>query len=111
MGGGGRGAGGGCSARCRPGPRPRSPAAAGTSGLPFRRFLPAAAAGAFCWSLVHIGIGAALGEAAKRIEGALNTGGLVVVGVLAAVAVFFLLRLKKRKTLAAAEPEPERAAG
>jgi membrane protein DedA with SNARE-associated domain len=71
--------------------------AAGTSGLPFRRFLPAAAAGASCWSLAHISIGAALGEAAKRIEGVLNTGGLIVVGVLAAVGVFFLLRLKKRK--------------
>jgi membrane-associated protein len=95
-------------ARFLPVIRTLTPAAAGTSGLPFRKFLPAAAAGAFCWSLVHISIGAALGEAAKRIEGALNTGGLIVVGVLAAAAVFFLLRLKKRKALAAPEREPER---
>jgi membrane-associated protein len=88
--------------------RTLTPAAAGTSGLPFRRFLAAAAAGAFCWSLAHISIGAALGEAAKRIEGVLNTGGLIVVGVLAAVGVFFLLRLKKRKALATSEREAER---
>ena len=95
-------------ARFLPVIRTLTPAAAGTAGLPFRKFLPAAAAGAFCWSLVHIGIGAALGEAAKRIEGALNTGGLIVVGLLAAAGVFFLLRLKKRKALATPEREPER---
>src|SRR4051812_6307641 len=94
-------------ARFLPVIRTLTPAAAGTSGLPFRRFLPAAAAGAFCWSLIHISIGAALGEAAKRIEGALNTGGLIVVGVLAAVAGFFFLRPEKRK----APPGPQRAPG
>ena len=49
-----------------------------------------------------------MGEAAETIEGTLNTGGLIVVGVLAAVAVFFLLRLKKRKVSAASDREPER---
>src|SRR3954453_4201144 len=93
-------------ARFLPVIRALPPAAAGTSGLPFRRFLPAAAAGAFCWSLIHISIGAALGEAAKRIEGIMSTGGLIVVAVVAAIGVFFLPRWKKRKALSvAAEPQ------
>ncbi|MFE6614964.1 DedA family protein [Amycolatopsis sp. NPDC057786] len=86
-------------ARFLPVIRTLTPAASGTSGLPFRKFLPAAAAGAACWSAIHIGIGAALGEAAKKVEGVLNTGGLVIVGVLVGVAVFFLLRYKKKRAL------------
>ncbi|GAA3856549.1 DedA family protein [Amycolatopsis tucumanensis] len=82
-------------ARFLPVIRTLTPAAAGTSGLEFRKFLPAATAGAISWSLLHISLGAALGEAAKRIESLISTGGLIVVGVLAAVAVFFLLRWKK----------------
>ncbi|WP_442861002.1 DedA family protein [Amycolatopsis sp. CA-230715] len=88
-------------ARFLPVVRTLTPAAAGTSGLPYRKFLPAVAAGAMCWSALHIGIGAALGEAAKKIEGAMSTGGLIVVGVLAVVGVFFLLRWKKKKALGA----------
>ncbi|MEV5297098.1 DedA family protein [Amycolatopsis methanolica] len=84
-------------ARFLPVIRTLTPAAAGTSGLEFRKFLPAAAAGAISWSLLHISLGAAMGEAAKRIEGVLNTGGLIVVGVLVAVGLFFLLRWKKKK--------------
>jgi membrane-associated protein len=82
------------------------PAAAGASQLPFRKFLPATALGALCWSLVHISLGAALGEAAKQVEGALNTGFLVVAAVIVGVLLFFLLRLKKRKALGEPEPEP-----
>ncbi|MFD6073573.1 DedA family protein [Amycolatopsis lurida] len=92
-------------ARFLPVIRTLTPAASGTSGLPFRKFLPAAAAGAACWSAVHIGIGAALGEAAKKVEGALNTGGLIIVGVLVGVAVYFLLRYKKKKALAVTAEE------
>ncbi|GAB3567259.1 DedA family protein [Amycolatopsis endophytica] len=86
-------------ARFLPVIRTLTPAAAGTSGLEFRKFLPAAAAGAISWSLLHISLGAALGEAAKRIEGILNTGGLIVIGVLVAVGLFFLLRWKRKKTM------------
>ncbi|GAA1994341.1 DedA family protein [Amycolatopsis minnesotensis] len=96
-------------ARFLPVVRTLTPAAAGTSGLPYRKFLPAVAAGALCWSALHIGIGAALGEAAKKIEGAMSTGGLIVVGVLAAVGVFFLLRYKKKKALGAPEAGQEAA--
>jgi membrane protein DedA with SNARE-associated domain len=91
-------------ARFLPVLRTLTPAAAGASGLAFRKFLPATAAGAFCWSLVHISIGAALGEAAKQVEGALSTGFLIVAVVVIGVLLFFLLRFKKRKALATEEP-------
>jgi membrane-associated protein len=83
-------------ARFLPVVRTLTPAAAGTSGLEFRKFLPAAVAGSLCWSLIHISIGAALGEAAKKIEGAINTGGLIALALLLAVAAFFVLRARKK---------------
>ncbi|HJQ46464.1 MAG TPA: DedA family protein [Amycolatopsis sp.] len=96
-------------ARFLPVIRTLTPAAAGTSGLPFKKFLPAAFCGALCWSALHISLGVALGEAAKRIEGILNTGGLVVVGVLVLVCLFFLLRWKKKKATKV-DDEPSRTA-
>lgn len=93
-------------ARFLPVVRTLTPAAAGTSGLPFRKFLPAVVAGAACWSAMHIGIGAALGEAAKRIEGALNLGGLILIGGLIVVAVLVTLVKKRKRARLTAEPEP-----
>lgn len=90
-------------ARFLPVIRTLTPAAAGTSGLPFRKFLPAAFAGALCWSALHISIGVALGEAAKQIESVMSTGGFVVLAVLAAIGIFFFLR--RRKKHAAAKKE------
>ncbi|PXY27224.1 DedA family protein [Prauserella muralis] len=93
-------------ARFLPVVRTLTPAAAGTSGLPYRKFLPAVLAGAASWSLLHISIGAALGEAARRVEGMLSTGGMIVVGVLAVVAVVALVRYKRKKALGATtEPD------
>ncbi len=90
-------------ARFLPVVRTLMPAAAGTSGLPFRRFFPADLAGAACWSAMHIAIGAALGEAARRIEGAITAGGLFVVGGLALGAiVVVVVRRRRRARLAAA---------
>ncbi|MBB3051985.1 membrane protein DedA with SNARE-associated domain [Prauserella isguenensis] len=88
-------------ARFFPVVRTLTPAASGTSGLPFHKFLPAAVAGATCWSALHIALGAALGEAAKQVEDAMSTGGMIVVAVFAAVAVFALLRFKRKKAMAA----------
>jgi membrane protein DedA with SNARE-associated domain len=90
-------------ARFLPVIRTLTPAAAGTSGLPYRRFLPAAFAGALCWSALHISIGAALGEAAKKIESAMSTGGFVVLAVLAALGIFFFLRWRKKHAAARQE--------
>lgn len=93
-------------ARFIPVVRTLTPAAAGTSGLPYRKFLPAVVAGAACWSAIHIGIGAALGEAAKRIEGALSTGGLVLLGAVVIGGVI-VHTVKKRKKKAAVTEEAE----
>jgi membrane protein DedA with SNARE-associated domain len=84
-------------ARFLPVVRTLMPAAAGTSGLPYRKFFPAVLAGAACWSAMHIAIGAALGEAAKRIEGMITTGGTYVVIGLAVVVVATVLVRKRRK--------------
>jgi membrane-associated protein len=85
------------------------PAAAGTSGLPFRKFFPAVLAGAACWSAMHIAIGAALGEAAKRIEGMITTGGTyLVIGLAVAVLATVLVRKRRKakRALAAATATP-----
>lgn len=97
-------------ARFMPVVRTLTPAAAGTSGLPYRRFLPAVVAGAACWSALHIAIGAALGEAAKRIESAMSTGGLVLLGAVV-VVVLALHVVRKRKKAKAAAAAPVRIEG
>jgi membrane-associated protein len=101
-------------ARFLPVVRTLMPAAAGTSGLPFRRFFPAVLAGAACWSAMHIAIGAALGEAAKRIEGLITTGGTYVLAGLALIVITTMVIRKRRKAkralaLATAEAELEPA--
>jgi membrane-associated protein len=106
-------------ARFLPVVRTLTPAAAGTSGLPYRKFLPAVVAGAACWSALHISIGAALGEAAKRIESMMSTGGLIILGAAVLVVVTVSLIRKRRKakeakitaaTVPADDQEPEPAA-
>jgi membrane-associated protein len=84
-------------ARFLPVVRTLTPAAAGTSGLPYRKFLPAVVAGAACWSAMHIALGAALGEAAKRIEGIITTGGAFVIGGIALVVVVMVFVRKRRR--------------
>ncbi len=90
-------------ARFLPVVRTLTPAAAGTSGLPYRKFLPAVVAGAACWSAMHIALGAALGEAAKRIEGIITKGGMIVVGGLLLALVVTILVRKRRKARKQAE--------
>lgn len=93
-------------ARFLPVVRTLTPAAAGTSGLPYRKFLPAVVAGAACWSALHISIGAALGEAAKRLEGTLNVAGLILIGAVVLAAIVVMIIKKRRRAKASAE-EPE----
>ncbi|WP_236788845.1 DedA family protein [Amycolatopsis sp. GM8] len=92
-------------ARFLPVIRTLTPAAAGTSGLAFRKFLPASFAGALSWSALHISIGVALGEAAKKLESAMSTGGFIVLAVLAAAAVFFFLRRRKKRAATTEDTE------
>jgi membrane-associated protein len=104
-------------ARFLPVVRTLTPAAAGTSQLPYRKFLPAVLAGAACWSALHITLGAILGEAAKRVESAMGVGGGIVVGGLAlALVATILIRKRRKKAKAAAvvaqpvmgdDPDPE----
>ncbi|MFJ5986872.1 DedA family protein [Lentzea sp. NPDC092896] len=69
------------------------PAAAGAAGLPYRTFLPAVLAGATGWCALHIGLGAAAGETARRIEKLIGTGSTVAaVAVVVVVAVVLLRR-------------------
>jgi membrane protein DedA with SNARE-associated domain len=100
-------------ARFLPVVRTLTPAAAGTSGLPYRKFLPAVVAGAACWSAMHIAIGAALGDAAQRIEDIMGTGGSALLGGLALVVIVTIVVRKRRKKAAAlataGEPELEPA--
>lgn len=95
-------------ARFLPVVRTLTPAAAGTSGLPYRKFLPAVVAGAACWSAMHIAIGAALGEAAKRIEGMITTGGAFLIGGLLLVLVVTMVVRKRRKARRDRELGPTR---
>ncbi|HEV2780747.1 MAG TPA: DedA family protein [Actinophytocola sp.] len=94
-------------ARFLPVVRTLTPAAAGASGLPYRTFLPAVVAGAACWSAMHISIGAALGEAAKRVEGALAFGGAIVIAAIVLIGVVVLIVKKRKRAEDAARPEPE----
>lgn len=88
-------------ARFLPVVRTLTPAAAGTSALHYRKFLPAVLSGSLCWSLLHVSLGAALGEAARKVEGLLSTGGGIIVAVLAVIGVVALIRYKRKKAAAA----------
>lgn len=77
--------------------RTLTPAAAGTSKLPLYKFLPAVVAGTITWSAAHLAIGAALGEAARRIEDALSAGGALLVGVATVTLVVLLIRFQRRR--------------
>lgn len=84
-------------ARFFPVVRTLTPAAAGTSGLALRRFIPAAALGAVCWSGLHIALGVALGQAARQVERYLSTGGAVVVILAVVIGGMFWLRARRRR--------------
>ncbi|GAA4986492.1 hypothetical protein GCM10025792_37940 [Pseudonocardia tropica] len=74
-------------ARFLPVVRTMTPAAAGASGLPLRRFLPAVVVGATVWSAVHVTAGFLLREAAEQFEKAFGIAGWVVLGVVVVVGV------------------------
>jgi len=96
-------------ARFLPVVRTLTPAAAGTSGLPYRKFLPAVVAGAACWSAMHIALGATLGTAAEKIEKYISKGGAILVGVVvvAVVVTIVVRKRKKAKQKAAAESQSD----
>ncbi|TCP55069.1 membrane protein DedA with SNARE-associated domain [Tamaricihabitans halophyticus] len=83
-------------ARYLPVVRTLTPAAAGTSGLPFRKFLPAVVLGASSWSALHIGIGAGAGASAKAIESQLGTAGAVLLVTLLVIGIVVMIIRKRR---------------
>ncbi|MGH3951222.1 MAG: DedA family protein [Pseudonocardiaceae bacterium] len=91
------------------------PAAAGAAGLPFRKFLPAAALAGTSWCALHIGIGAAAGEAAKQIESYVGRGSwiLLVLVVVVGGAVVLIKRRRAKVDVADSEREhePQRETG
>jgi membrane-associated protein len=73
------------------------PAAAGASGVPLRSFLPAVAVGATAWCALHIGIGAAAGEAARQIEDVIGAGSWILLAAIVAVIAGVAL-VRRRST-------------
>ncbi|MBK1784288.1 DedA family protein [Prauserella cavernicola] len=76
------------------------PAAAGASGMAYRTFLPAVSVGAAAWCALHIGIGAAAGEAARKVESIVGAGSWVLLGAIA-VAIVTVVLVKRRRVRAA----------
>ena len=72
------------------------PAAAGASGLPMRQFLPAVTIGATAWCALHIGLGAAAGEAARHAEKWVGRGSWILTALLVAGVVAVILVRRKR---------------
>ncbi|MBP2367548.1 undecaprenyl phosphate translocase family protein [Pseudonocardia parietis] len=68
-------------ARFLPVVRTMTPAAAGASELPLRRFLPAVAVGATAWATLHVTAGYLLREAAEKFEYAFGILGWTLLGV------------------------------
>lgn len=85
------------------------PAAAGSGGLRFGRFLFASVLGASAWSTLHVGVGWAAGASAKYVEEVLGRASWVAMVLLVlAGAGFWWRRRRKAKRAAVVEPIPER---
>ncbi|GAA4664973.1 DedA family protein [Kineococcus glutinatus] len=91
-------------ARFLPVVRTLTPAAAGASGLPVRRFALASLTGAAAWSAVHVALGSGAVGAAEQIQAALGTAGLVGVALLVAAAVVAVLVVRARVRQAGVTP-------
>ncbi|MDN5914361.1 MAG: DedA family protein [Pseudonocardia sp.] len=89
-------------ARFLPVVRTLTPAAAGASGLPLRRFLPASLTGALLWSATHVAVGFGARGSALWFERTFGVAGWVVLGSIGVIGtVVWLLRHRRR---ARAEP-------
>jgi membrane-associated protein len=87
------------------------PAAAGASGLPFRRFLPAVTVGATAWCALHIGIGAAAGTAARHVEEWIGRGTWAAVALLIATATAVVLVRRRRARVERQPAQPRHDSG
>ncbi|MER7014625.1 DedA family protein [Saccharopolyspora sp. NPDC000359] len=89
--------------------RTMMPAAAGTSGMSYPKFMLSSLVGAIAWSATHVSIGWLAGASAKYIEDALGRASWVLVAVVVAIGVAVWLKRRRRAAkqaeVAAAEPE------
>ncbi|NHD19533.1 MULTISPECIES: DedA family protein [Actinopolyspora] len=88
------------TARFLPVVRTLTPVAAGTSGMVFRRFLPASLLGSSGWALLHIGLGTAAGTSATYLEDVLGRVSWILFAAVALVGVGAVLwrRYRRRTT-------------
>lgn len=86
-----------------------SPIAAGTSKMPFGRFLAASLTGALAWSLLHVAVGAAAGASLRYVAQFVGVAGWVVVALgVVALAGYVVHRRRRRSRTAddAEQPQP-----
>lgn len=83
-----------------------APAAAGVSGLRYRRFLPASLAAAALWAAVYVCAGALARASLEQAENILGTVGWIVLGLLlaAGMVIFTVRRSRTRKHVESCEP-------
>ncbi|SDP43002.1 membrane protein DedA, SNARE-associated domain [Actinopolyspora xinjiangensis] len=91
-------------ARFLPVVRTLTPAAAGSSGLRYGRFLAASLSGATMWSTLHVATGWLAGASAKYVEHILGGAGWAVLGALVAVGVITWLWRRRRGRVTEAGP-------
>ncbi|WP_308259218.1 DedA family protein [Pseudonocardia sp. H11422] len=65
---------------------------AGVARMPLTRFVTLTAIGSGIWNAVFIGLGWVLGENWDRVEGALGPASYVVLGLVAALAIWLIVR-------------------
>lgn len=88
--------------------RTLTPAAAGSAGVAYFRFLPASLVGGLMWASLYIGAGSAAGASIAYVERVLGQASWVLFGVAVVVLAGVLLWRRRRRARAAeAESEPE----
>lgn len=97
-------------ARFLPVVRTLTPVAAGTSKMPYPRFVAASATGALLWSAGHVAIGVFAGASIEYIEKLIGTIGWIVLGTIVGLIVLAVVLRKRRRTRRTAEATDETAA-
>lgn len=80
------------------------PSCTATGRLPLRKFLAAVVPAAAAWCALHVGIGAAAGHAACRVEAAVGAGSWVLLAAALIVAVTVAVVRRRRQPAEPAEP-------
>jgi membrane-associated protein len=73
------------------------PGLAGISGMPYRVFLPANAAGGLVWGTAYCLLGYILGHAYTRVEHASGIASDILLGLIAVVIVVLTIRRRRRE--------------